>query len=436
MKTFKIHPAAELVPMMGPEELKDLADSLARHGQKIPIILLRGKVIDGRNRIAACEIAGIEPKTLEWPEDDVEPADLVDALNDKRRHLTPSQRAAFAGDMAEFIRKATRSPAPGRVKATEQAAAAKGASVRSVERYAAVKRASPELAKKIREGDVTLKQAAREIKRADQVDQARQYVPPEGEYPVISVDFPWEYDDTQDGKGMERGLPYPSMTIDEICDFIDTKLKPSADCALFCWVTNPILLDPACWAVVAAKLSERWGFVAKQIRTWVKTNDADQQVTKQGWVWRGDTEHLIRLERGKPVFMPTGANHGNPIQRTSFRAPIGEHSEKPAAAYMDIEHICANTLRLEMFARAARPGWVTTGSELPGINLDNEASRPGANVFGSMKTEVVPGPAESLGDLTGTKFGERLAKHEAKKNRKLHATDCTAPNCPLCRGAA
>ena len=47
------HPVAEQNPLMGAEEFRALKISLSLHGQLEPILLYRGKVVDGRNRVTA-----------------------------------------------------------------------------------------------------------------------------------------------------------------------------------------------------------------------------------------------------------------------------------------------------------------------------------------------------------------------------------------------
>lgn len=262
------------------------------------------------------------------------------------------------------------------------------------------------------------KQLDKARKRAAQVKQTEAYKFPPGQYPVIVADWPWKYNDALDGQNMERGIPYPPQTVEEICASID-KLPVADDCALFAWVTNSILLDPAWWPVVAAKLFERWGFVAKQIRTWVKTGDEGQEITGQGWVWRNDTEHLIRLERGRPVFRPMGAAHGVPIQRTSFEAPIGEHSEKPQKAYDDIAAICAATLLLELHSRKPRKGWVTSGAEMP--DAPPAQVGPVQTSSGPRGAALVPHPTDvSASPVNGGALSDR-SDTRREKNAKIAA---------------
>ena len=58
-----VHPAAELFPPMDGTELKDLADDIKKNGLISPIVYIKGSgILDGRNRLAACRIAGITPR--------------------------------------------------------------------------------------------------------------------------------------------------------------------------------------------------------------------------------------------------------------------------------------------------------------------------------------------------------------------------------------
>lgn len=56
------HPYADEFPMASAEELDELAASIATVGLIHPVVLTpQGLVLDGRNRLAACEKAGVEP---------------------------------------------------------------------------------------------------------------------------------------------------------------------------------------------------------------------------------------------------------------------------------------------------------------------------------------------------------------------------------------
>lgn len=88
----QVHPAAALFPMMAADELADLAQDIKANGLLQPIVLdTDGMVIDGRNRLAACAAAGVEPRYTTLNGHD--PAAYILGANVLRRHLTQGQRA-------------------------------------------------------------------------------------------------------------------------------------------------------------------------------------------------------------------------------------------------------------------------------------------------------------------------------------------------------
>ena len=98
--TYTVHPAAELFPMMGGEALQALADDIREHGQREPVILYHGAVLDGRNRLRACELAGVEPRFVTRTDAEVgDPVKFVLSLNEKRRHMSPAQLMVLAVDV-------------------------------------------------------------------------------------------------------------------------------------------------------------------------------------------------------------------------------------------------------------------------------------------------------------------------------------------------
>lgn len=95
--TLEPHPIANVWPMLSKEELQELADNIQQLGLLQPVVLYEGKILDGRNRARACELAGVDIKTTKYEGDD--PIGYALALNEKRRHLTSSQRAALAVEL-------------------------------------------------------------------------------------------------------------------------------------------------------------------------------------------------------------------------------------------------------------------------------------------------------------------------------------------------
>ena len=66
MGPLEVHPAAGLFPLLEGDELQDLAEDIRKNGLDQSIVLHEGKVLDGRNRLRACEIAGVEPRFTQW----------------------------------------------------------------------------------------------------------------------------------------------------------------------------------------------------------------------------------------------------------------------------------------------------------------------------------------------------------------------------------
>ncbi len=136
LSTLKAHEAAQWFPVMGEDELRKLADDIAAHGQHDPIVLYPSGntlvVLDGRNRILACRIAGIDPK---WEErSDVDPVDFVFSRNLRRRQLTESQKEMVAAKLANFRHGGDRSKPPIGGLTQEQVAGRLGVSVRNLQR--------------------------------------------------------------------------------------------------------------------------------------------------------------------------------------------------------------------------------------------------------------------------------------------------------------
>ncbi len=79
--------------MLPEDELQELAADIKQNGLLEPIKTSQGQLIDGRNRLAACEIAGVEPR-FEELDGRVEDLDsYIWSINGPRRHLTKSQKA-------------------------------------------------------------------------------------------------------------------------------------------------------------------------------------------------------------------------------------------------------------------------------------------------------------------------------------------------------
>jgi hypothetical protein len=76
-------------------EFEALKRDLDENGQRDPIILFEGKILDGRNRYRACRELGIEPLTDAFKGSLEDARQLSTTANLMRRHLSKSQKAMF-----------------------------------------------------------------------------------------------------------------------------------------------------------------------------------------------------------------------------------------------------------------------------------------------------------------------------------------------------
>jgi 16S rRNA G966 N2-methylase RsmD len=184
LSKLKVHPAAEIFPMLSDIEIRDLAKDISERGLQNHIVTYEGKLLDGRNRLAACILAGIEPKSVEYGGDS--PVGFVISANLRRRQLDPSQRAAVAVEIEPmFAAEAKKRMDVGRPKegvanlrqvnqgkASEQAAAVVSVSPRMVQEAKAIKKNNPEAFERIKSGTVTVHEAKKEI-RGEEIKEIR-----------------------------------------------------------------------------------------------------------------------------------------------------------------------------------------------------------------------------------------------------------------------
>ncbi len=80
--------------MLPDDELHRLADDIRENGLQNPIIVDdSGRILDGRNRAAACKLAGVEPSVEPFEGAEDEAAAFVLSQNVSRRHMTTGQQA-------------------------------------------------------------------------------------------------------------------------------------------------------------------------------------------------------------------------------------------------------------------------------------------------------------------------------------------------------
>ena len=98
---YKVHPAADAWPMLPKDELKALGEDIKKNGLRVPIVFYmtptgEKTVIDGRNRLEAAQLVGVDIGSLPFSSaghpDDMEVVSKVISLNAHRRHLTKEDK--------------------------------------------------------------------------------------------------------------------------------------------------------------------------------------------------------------------------------------------------------------------------------------------------------------------------------------------------------
>ena len=395
------HPIASIFPLMPKSDLQSLADDIKANGLNHPIVMYEGKVLDGRNRAKACEIAGVTPTYKDFAGSD--PWAFVWSENAARRHLSAGETAIVAAEFQrgssawaaerEMVRAGANkrrsvekegntnaakpekqtgllldltvwparpspvSPTPAKPKTDTlaRAASAAGVSRATYAQATALLDRAPALAAKVKAGETTLKQATATMKRAEIVERAavetkaapapglvRDLAFVAGRYRTIYADPPWEYDD-----GGSRGSAaqhYPTANLDDLSAIPVGALAHQEGAHLWLWTTWPKIRDGA-----PQRLLDAWGFAWSGEIVW------DKQRIGTGRYLRSQTEVLILGVKNKLGLLESdqGGFHGE--------ARSG-HSEKPAWFANTIKRLSPGP-RIELFARSAREAWDRWGNE-------------------------------------------------------------------------
>jgi N6-adenosine-specific RNA methylase IME4/ParB-like chromosome segregation protein Spo0J len=372
---MKNHPAADAFPMMDDGRYAELLADIRQNGQREPITICEGMILDGRNRYRACVEAGVEPEFRQYEGD---PWAFAWSLNGARRDLEDVRRALIKLECdkgsAKWAAKLAKIAEDGRRKKSEAAKgmpyAPKGEtrkaekvvdhndplpSKRHVAREARAAEAHvssstmaraefiakrPDIAKKVIHGEIRPAEAIRQIKR----ERIEKEAPaPTGKFRVIYADPPWSYGNTQPDYHTEQRDHYPVMPLSDICA-MPVREWAEDNAVLFLWVTSPILEE-------SFQVIKAWGFKYKASFVWDKVHH------NMGHYNSVRHEFLLVCVRGscqpdvRKLFDSVQS-----IERT-------EHSKKPDEFYGIIETIYTHGDRLEIFARRPRDGWKAYGNQ-------------------------------------------------------------------------
>ena len=169
MTGLEFHPLANLFPLIEGKDFEEFCAGIKADGHlHDKIVLLDGKILDGRNRYRACAATGVTPHfetfnaTIHG-----DPLTYVIAKNLHRRHLTESQRAMLAAELATMKQGERTDVEPSaNLQKVSQADAAKltNVSTRSVASAAKVKNeGTPELRDAVKQGYVPVSLAEKAV---------------------------------------------------------------------------------------------------------------------------------------------------------------------------------------------------------------------------------------------------------------------------------
>nr|WP_329912009.1 ParB/RepB/Spo0J family partition protein [Streptomyces sp. SP18BB07] len=124
-RLIETHPIASLFPQLDEDELRALADDVQARGLLHPIVLdPQGRLLDGRGRLKACEIASVEPEFVTYEGGD--PSGYVLSVNLRRRNISKGQAAMIS---AKARSESEQQPCSGSEQSTRSVAEQTGLSL-------------------------------------------------------------------------------------------------------------------------------------------------------------------------------------------------------------------------------------------------------------------------------------------------------------------
>lgn len=383
-----IHPVADLMPSMTEDEYTALKEDIRINGLRQPIVVHKGKLLDGRHRLRACRELGTDAtvQVLDNVEGGI--ANFVISMNLKRRHLNESQRALVASQLATTKVGANQHDA----QAVSQLTAAQllNVSVDSLQRARnVVANGTAYLIEQVRHGRIDVLNAsaiadrpkeeqsrimglepksillcAKEI-RKEAMEGRRQARLADIEkkragnraldfadrsFNVIYADPPWDYIS-------EEKLGYPTMSLAEI-KAMPVGRMAARDAVLFLWCSASLIGD-------ALQVVSAWGFNYKTHCVW------DKQRPGQGTYFRIQHELLLIATRGVVPEVPFAARECSVYSEASTTP-----STKPKRYRDLIDRMYPELPKVELFCRGApADGWSGWGNECTDIKQVEVSSK-------------------------------------------------------------
>ena len=176
-------------------------------------------------------------------------------------------------------------------------------------------------------------------------------------YDLIMADPPWHFATHSDkGQGKGAARHYRTWTLDKVKRLPVGQLA-AGDAVLFLWATSPLLLNPLNPSrSPIGEVIEAWGVRYGAFGGWAKKTVNDRDAFGTGYVVRSSMEPFFICHAGKP-------KHSRAC-RNIIKGIVGEHSEKPSAAYRWCEKYMPGGRYIEICSRTNRKGWDAWGDEV------------------------------------------------------------------------
>lgn len=186
---LKPHPMSMLFPSLDSDSLRALADDLKVNGQRDPIVLFEGMILDGNQRYSARQLDTEVPELSERefaPETEGDPLEFVLSKNLHRRQLTPGQKAAVAVEFEEKFSKEAKGRSLQNLKqngavpvgetkvagrSRDRAAKALGVCSRYVQDAKKVRQESRQLFEAVKSGEKSLREAIKYVENFEELDR-------------------------------------------------------------------------------------------------------------------------------------------------------------------------------------------------------------------------------------------------------------------------
>ena len=367
-----------LIPKLDEAEFKQLEENILAYGLLDPIKATQNyEVIDGHNRFLICQKHNIEPKAEVINFTDEDQARLWIINNQLgRRNITDFVKIELlqqkklilekqgADNLKAHREKSTLSiidiaepdkdftPHSTRSLLAEELDCSEGKVAMAQKILNTVDEPTKQ---KLRDGDLSINQAYKEIRRAEkkkafdakvkELKTRLQDLPSiDKKYDAVVIDPPWDYGDEYDPDTRCGVAPYPVMSLDQI-----EKISiPATDNAvLWLWTTQRFLYS-------AFDLLNKWDFTYKTTLVWNK-----DKLGLGTWL-RHQCEFCLLAIKGRPLW-------NNTTYRDYIVEQGREHSRKPEAFYKMVDDICYGT-KIDYFSRTKRDGCDCYGNETDKFN--------------------------------------------------------------------